>query len=93
MAEPKDENSAGGTAGAATRAALHYTFVRTAGRQEGLEHFDALLNWLEVRAKLHEEYMNDDLLNLTRNVATSVLLDAERMCEKWEQSDTRGLTY
>lgn len=75
------------------RASDRYAFVRTEGREKGLAIFDEVFRWLDERSHEHATRGNDDLLNTAKNVAQQVMNSVERLCEKWEESDKRGLTY
>ena len=75
------------------RAASHYHFERTEGRARLLAAFDRVLEELAGRAEQHHARGNDDLLNLSANIAQEVMHSVERLCGKWEESDRKGLTY
>lgn len=75
------------------RVASHYRFERTDGRGRLLAAFDRVLEELAGRAEEHHARGNDDLLNLSANIAQEVVHSVERLCRKWEESDERGLIY
>jgi hypothetical protein len=77
----------------ASRVAAGHTFARTPGRQEGVDLFDALFAWLAGRVEAHESNSNLDLRDTTRDIAQRVMLDFEKLCRKWEQSDEQGKIY
>ena len=71
----------------------HYQFTPTPGRTKVVGLYDALIAGLRERADLHREHGNLELREMALRFAQRAMLDLEKLCVKWEESDRRGLTY
>jgi hypothetical protein len=76
-----------------TEAVALFSFKQTAGRDELISAYDTLVAALGRRAELHKSHDNAELSALVLDIAQRAMLDLERLCRKWEESDRRGLTY
>ena len=73
--------------------AAQYKFIPTPGREEVVEAFDNLLGVLCKRDGEHITRGNQDLAEMTRDLAQRVMADLEKFCQKWVEADNRGQTY
>lgn len=73
--------------------AAHYNFIPTPGRERIVAAFDNLLDALRERDGEHITHGNQELSAMTRELAQRVMTDLEKFCQKWVESDERGLTY
>jgi hypothetical protein len=93
MGAPRARQSAGPKWPTARDTAAQYNFIRAPGREHVVEAFDNLLGVLRARDDEHIAHGNRDLAAMTRDLAQRVMVDLEKFCRKWEESDRRGQTY
>lgn len=93
MSEATEEGSKPRLCGAASRAASHYGFVRTTGRDLIIAGYDVLFAAFESRSEQHAEHDNREMREAVSHVAQRSMADLELLCRKWVESDARGQTY
>ena len=76
-----------------TEAVSQFQFIHTPGRDRIVGDYDTLITHLGEQADEHKQRGNDELREMALRFAQHAMLDLEKLCGKWEESDKRGLTY
>lgn len=75
------------------RVISRYKFESVERREEGVEHLFQFYAWLERGKELHRQNANQDLLEAICVIEQLTIFSLDLLCQKWEASDVKGLTY